>query len=880
VIRFKPGLNVLLGRIGSGKSSILESILLCLFGFGGGTKKRDVLRTNATPDLFQMELTFFFDGVYFKVARGNETWLQQSTDGSSWALVTDKSKEIDEFIENTLGVSAKKFRDLFYAAQGELTRVVSGSPEERQKSIDKLLGAEGLRNAYDGLSEFTKFFDEEIGKAQTGLLEAKSYLSRHDLQQLKEQQAEAAAEMQRIQDRLQVLKAKISKLSREASEVSSQLQPLREAEETLVELERLVAQRKAERGSLSRQVEEFKKRIRQLEDEVKTHEQRLEEIKPKEEEIAARLEQARQRHAELSELSGRVSDISHDLGGLRQSISLLARELARQSTTAEEAGSDLAEIRSRRAELEKEKESCDDRLSKINAEIEQAEAHRRELESERSQIELERRSISDRIHDLAERIEKIKSLPKGATCPLCEQPISLEHRSTVIGRLKSEAELLYEKHQEQERRLAEKKRQIEGLDAEIDGKKNLASQVEAKSKALEIQIRTDANKEENRKRDLEQVLSRLSELERDLQDRRSSLQDLARRLEDVAKRAGLEPGEDLEAIRQKLDEQTTQVNQLQNELSTVRSKFSAEEMLLRKAEAQILQTKESLETETSRLSDVESELSRLRKSMEEVYQPLVGPGPDPLGRIRSRVQSLSERERQLTEDLNTSKIEQEKLSGRFRQLEDAASRLSQQIEEYLSEQEKARKYKKRYDVYSEAKNLLLQLRDRYLDAREMVRSDLIKVLRQTIWEEFHKLYAYEDFQDVEVSDDYEVSLIGPFGRIHAHNLSAGQKAIVSIAFRLAVAKAMDMRIGCWIIDEPTQNIGEQEVEALAEVLADTSHIPQIIVATHHEVLGRYGNVITLDMRDGETVLGHVEEKRVAGQGVLAATERKSQPEGL
>jgi len=697
---------------------------------------------------------------------------------------------------------------------------------------------------------------------------------------MKEQQTEAAAEMQRIQDRLQILKAKISKLSREANEVSSQLQPLREAEERLVQLERLVAQREAERGSLARQVEEFKKRTRQLKDEMKEHEQRLEEIKPEEEEIASRLEQARQRQDELSELSERLSGIFHDLGGLRQSISLLAQELARQSRRAEEAGSDLAKIRSRRTELEKQKRSCDDRLSKIKAEIEQDEARRRELESERSQIELERRRMSDRLHELAERIEKIKSLPEGATCPLCEQPISPEHRSTVIGQLRSEAEHLYEKHQEQERHLAEKKRQIEGLDAQIDGKKNLASQVESESRALEIQIRTDVNEEENRKRDLEQVLSRLSELERDLQDRRSSLEELARRLEDVARRAGLGPGEGLEAIRQKLEGQTALVNQLQSELSRVRSEFNAEEKLLKNAEAQLLQTREGLETETLRLSEVESELRRLRKTMEEVYQPLVGPGPDPLGRIRSRVQSLSERERQLTEDLNTSKIEQEKLSGRFRQLEDVASRLSQQIEEYLSEQEKARKYKKRYDVYSEAKNLLLQLRDRYLEAREMVRSDLIKVLRQTIWEEFHKLYAYEDFQDVEVSDDYEVSLIGPFGRIHAHNLSAGQKAIVSIAFRLAVAKAMDMRIGCWIIDEPTQNIGQQEVEALAEVLADTSHIPQIIVATHHEVLGRYGNVITLDMRDGETVLGHVEEKRVAGRGIIAATERKTQPEGL
>jgi exonuclease SbcC len=136
-----------------------------------------------------------------------------------------------------------------------------------------------------------------------------------------------------------------------------------------------------------------------------------------------------------------------------------------------------------------------------------------------------------------------------------------------------------------------------------------------------------------------------------------------------------------------------------------------------------------------------------------------------------------------------------------------------------------------------------------------VRTNLINVLKETLRVEFENLYTYDDFHEVMISDSYEVSLKGPVGEIQAHNLSAGQKAITAIAFRLAVAKAMQMKIGCWIIDEPTQNIGKAEVNALADVLADTREIPQIIIATHHEALGRNGHVISLGLKGGETILG-------------------------
>jgi DNA repair exonuclease SbcCD ATPase subunit len=196
VINLRPGLNVLLGRIGCGKTSILEAILISLFGFSkSGIKKNDVLRKNATVDALQIELTFFFDGMHFKVARGNETRLESSPDGMSWTMVSENSTEIDKFLENTLEVTARKFRDLFYAAQGELTNVITGSPEERQKSIDKLLGAEGLRETYEHLSEFTKHFDQDIGKAEGQLKDIDSYLKRFDLDEMRDKKREAEGEL-------------------------------------------------------------------------------------------------------------------------------------------------------------------------------------------------------------------------------------------------------------------------------------------------------------------------------------------------------------------------------------------------------------------------------------------------------------------------------------------------------------------------------------------------------------------------------------------------------------------------------------------------------------------------------------------------------------
>jgi exonuclease SbcC len=283
-IPFSPRLNVLLARTGSGKSSVLEAILIALFGFSrAGLKKNDVLRRTVTPDRFQVELTFFYEGTHFKVARGNDTRLETSPDGLSWTTVSENSNEINDFLEKTLGVSSAKFKDLFYSAQGQLTKVVTGSPEERQQSIDKLLGAEGLRLTYAHLSEFSKFYDHDIGEATGGLARANAYLERRDFDRFRDDKREAERKIIETGDQIESIKRESSSLDAELQGILAKARPLEEANGRVQKILRRLSERESELKNREFQIRELEGKTSNLEERAKENREKLTRLGPERE---------------------------------------------------------------------------------------------------------------------------------------------------------------------------------------------------------------------------------------------------------------------------------------------------------------------------------------------------------------------------------------------------------------------------------------------------------------------------------------------------------------------------------------------------------------------------------------------------------------------
>jgi len=856
VLALRPGLNVLLGRIGCGKTSILEAILVGLFGFSkAGIRKNDVLRKNATADTLQIELTFFFDRTHFKVARGNETRLESSPDGMSWTLISENSTEINKFLENTLEVTSRKFRDLFYAAQGELTNVITGSPEERQKSIDKLLGAEGLRETYEQLGGFTKHFDQDIGKAEGQLNDIDAYLKRSDLDEMRDRKREAEGEVIRIEGEVREASARIKTLEAELAELDARSRPLQEARLEIQGFQRENTEMETEARNLAYRIEQLKERSAALSEEGERSRRRLDELQPREKTLMGRIQEMetgckrmvdlRTRARALSERREALSKELESLRELHEKEEGKSGEIRENIRLSEEKAAGIAR---RRSEREAEVEG-------LERELEQLRERLPEKEENLKSAELALAAVSERARQNAKKITDLRSLSEGQRCPFCDQPISESHRERVTNRLESRIRELLREEEAGKVSVTAAEGELGSHREMIENKNSGIRSAREEIAGLNQQTTREEQNVSNLTGFLEESRMRAEGYREELEKKVESLGELdgeAKAIRAESGAAGDNWPEELERLSREAEDR---MDRVKSDLQGVQVDITAARRMLERSLEERKTIRGNLEENEKSLSRVRERIESAREEVCRKYEALLGRTEDPASRVAEVISGLEGEISGKKDELNARNLERAELSNQYRQRGEQITQLTERIEEYVSEMERKREVRSTYTVYSEARNILHQMRDRYKDAREMIRTNLINVLRELLRVEFTKLYTYEDFHDLKISDDYEVSLQSPVGEIQAHNLSAGQKAITAIAFRLAVAKAMEMKIGCWIIDEPTQNIGKAEVEALAEVLADTSKIPQILIATHHEALGRNGNVISLGVKNGESALG-------------------------
>ncbi|EQD29755.1 SMC domain protein [mine drainage metagenome] len=72
-------------------------------------------------------------------------------------------------------------------------------------------------------------------------------------------------------------------------------------------------------------------------------------------------------------------------------------------------------------------------------------------------------------------------------------------------------------------------------------------------------------------------------------------------------------------------------------------------------------------------------------------------------------------------------------------------------------------------------------------------------------------------------------------------LSGGERTSLALAFRLALSAVVrslqTLRLGCLILDEPTDGFSEAQVQRMTDLL-DRLEIPQIILVSHEESLAR------------------------------------------
>lgn len=388
VIDFRPlGLFVITGPTGSGKTSILDALTLALYGEvarAGRGEIRSLISTGQAAA--RVRLDFQVEGVHYRVVRrfprnGSQSVALERFEGDRLVpeVESGRVKEIRRRIQELVGLDFEAFTRAVLLPQGDFSRFLRGSPDQRKGILEKLLDLGRYKAAGRRAGDVAR---ELRGRAET----LEDHLGRNAVDVTPEALEALEGEASRAAER----STRLEEVERQGAALVEEVRALDQRREALDDLEgRLMEGAQAWTGVL-----EQRRRV----------EPRRGELQTRREELGARLTGAREREAAAR---GALERVRGEVGN--------EVELARLERGVEDQtriGAVLGEARGRRAEaragttaLEEQREGLTAREEELaraeGAAREGLEGARRALEEAR--VGLQRaRAVAERRRELDE----------------------------------------------------------------------------------------------------------------------------------------------------------------------------------------------------------------------------------------------------------------------------------------------------------------------------------------------------------------------------------------------------------------------------------------------------------------------------------------------
>jgi exonuclease SbcC len=759
MVTFQEGITVMVGENGSGKTSILEAVNFALFKQKPRDVNMDDLIRRGSEEA-RVSVTFRVGGRRYRVVRARR---KGKPSGSSLyvenngleSLLVKGEEEITREIEKLAGVEGDLFTSAVYIKQGEIDALLGTTPARRKEQVGRLLGAHDVEAAYQKMRDI-------VGDYRTRL----------------ERYARVPEEMEEKKRSLTETKDEIARLEVGIEETRKLLEAetgrLSGVQETFRLLERLKELRTLKREKAIAHTN-ARKRI----EEIESYERIQEETREGEEEyreIEARLRDLRSGMEAYSRLEERFAS------------------LKRERETAQEA----------LASLEAEVGTLYTRYSRIlEREIGDPVTLRDALGKERKGIEEESRTLEEKARELAGKINGLKGQNReiqkarreleeaGERCPVCESPLSQEHRERVLR----------------------------DYDSRLEANQDRIALLEAESRRLEEERRTL----ETRKTALEGINPEM-------------LSAKAAEMEKARERLG-----EVQLQLQKTGEELVEMGDPKSEYSALEEKKDA----LREAhQAHItalgylrrnLEKKEGLEEEAEKLL---GEISQIDHDIQSIVKTLgYDPGEGEVERVRSELEAL----RAKVQALEVKKTEKETLRKAAMEM---AERLEGEISKLREELKEAGKLRKFIKLLEDIRGLFHK--DRLQRELRVSALPIIERYTRELFDSFNLPYT-----DLKLTEDFSMVLYGPGGEESVEMLSGGERIAAALALRLGIAKALSgPAMELIMLDEPTVHLDAHRRQDLVEIIKRLASIPQTIVVTHDKEFEQAADTLIIVEKSG------------------------------
>jgi len=819
------------GHNGAGKSSLLDAITWSLFGEARG-KSNDVI--NLHPDAKAAEVIFIFkheENIYRvqrSLPRNKSTMLEfQVRNGETWRVLTEKTtRDTQARIEQILRLDYDTFVNASFFLQGKADQFTQQNAGRRKDVLSNILGLEVWEQYKIRTAERRKLIERDVDEIDGRVREIDAELSEEEarksrlgkLESLLKQLTATRAAQESILDNIRKNAALLDEQRKLIDALSNGLE---RAQTGLATLESRLGAKEADRDSYAslvnrtKEIESTYKAWQKLRKELEEWDKVASKFHDHNKERAPLLEQIAAEKARLEEEKRSLLIEEEAVNDQRSTIDALKAEIEKAEILLQEAETRISE----RTELERERNAGRERQAALRVENDTLRAD---------------------MNQLKERIETLKSA-EGASCPLCGQELSDEHRKSTLQQLEDEGKQKGDLYRANQKETTE-----------------LATQVAN----YEIQIATHASAENDRVKYASEISQHSERLE--------ILQSVARDWDATRKKRLKEVNKFLASGKYAVDEQK-QLARLDNELAKLGYDASAHDNT-REKESELRSVNEefsSLKAASEVSKQIEGEISSLRaeienrmseiENLEKQYQNAKGN----LESAEAEAPNLDAAERELfrlREEENKARSE----LGGAQQRVDVLSTQRTRKARFESEREELLKRIAQHKTLERAFGkdgvpaLLIEQALPQLEAKANEILDRLSEGQMSI--EFVTQEAYKDDRRKDLRETLEIKIKDSAGTRDYEMYSGGEAFRVNFAVRLALSEVLAQRKGSrlqtLVIDE---GFGSQDargrqrlIEAINLVKNDFA---KILVITHlDELKDAFPNRIEVEKTErGSTV---------------------------
>lgn len=867
-LQFEPGITVIAGANGSGKSSLLESIFFALYGSEArhviGRSLEEIVRIGA--DSGSVKLSFLHSGQRYTAqialrrqgatAKSERSGCQLiGDDGSVWVGTENVIAEIERFF----GMDREGFANCVYVRQGEIDRLIRADRKTREQMLDGLLGLYKIdlfvtprsKEALRALNRKTDSIDERLARLR-------QEIDALEREELGKQKAQLTEQMEGVQGELKIIdehRTDAYKLLQSYDDSLRQFaqatEELHQVDQELSEKQQRLAQREAERKEFESELESLSGRHQKSTLALKTSLQTWEMDSPRILESldqAVTFEEVALVPAKLSEAKSSIETQRGKLQEAREGITRLMAERAQRERA-------IAQLHEQDQELACTQAHEDEQIKKMQIEL----AALEEAQADRE------KTLTTRFGEIAEQARRVD-----ATFPSALKGLNAHVAAKIRATWAHELQILEEQHDQAKRAVLQTKTQCEALRQELLQKQKLLEagrcptcgqlvpheRLTESLGLIEPKIAEFESFVQHEEHELERITERLTiwkHIQTALDQIVLEIERFeARRAEVALKRTALEQATER---RQTLQSQIAQLQQrIENERQTVAAQQAEQEKLETAVQAISRELNQSLDDQ-EKLEKIKSEIENLLRVREQWREKQAARKTllESLNELRGDIARLQDRRRQVQDRLKgQSEIEnkraqvQELLSEldkkrtavqeQYNQLAQARGIVQGRLEHLERLQNEMAQVLRDQEAMKQLKAELNEIVSVYQTTKVELRKRNLEALNYYFNEFFSLMDSGDSYSRVTVRDDYEIEVELKNGRkLNPSLMSGGERALTNIALRCAIHQvlAKAVRRMPLILDEPTIYLDRDRVHRLQFLLEDLGkRVGQVIVVSH------------------------------------------------